>query len=281
MTIPMPVVPPITPVAVRPALGSITTDRPPDRRSFRLDLRHALAASEVSELLTQVSGGRSAKPWHRWAPSLVLFQGLTGAQLARLRTDDFSFIHGHGWISVPRPGHADDAPGLPPLMIPLHTQLVDAEFHGFAHSRFFDVGEETFLFPELAWAARPGDAVESWLRRATRPWANDGRHAPTLRDLRATAAQAALDGGAPVHMVEAWMGLAVTPWDDRGPRDADGRAQLLREWVWEAVDAVRYPMPPNAKVRASEPAPAWAAALNTPAPIVMPCLAHRDAEGEA
>ncbi|WP_043695966.1 tyrosine-type recombinase/integrase [Luteibacter sp. 9133] len=250
----------------RAVLGSLTEDLSVLHHSDRLDLRRALHPGEVPELLAHLAKLPVAKTWHRFAPLLALYGGLTPPQIARLRTDDLTFVHGHGWLSVPRAERA--ASDAPPLMIPLHAELVKARFPGVAHSRYFTEAEETWVFPDLAKAARPGDAAESWLRRALRPLSRVGQHAPTFRDLRATAAYAALEGGAPVRMVEAWMGLDVPLWDDRGATDADGRRRVQDEWIWEAVEAVAYPPRPGAGTHATALPASWRPLLDSAAPIV-------------
>jgi len=164
---------------------------------------------------------------------------LTGKQIAQLDTRQLSFRDGRPWISFPELGELPN-PAQPVRSIPLHPVLVAMRFAGFAHARFFADGREGPLFPELAGAARPGDAIESWLRRSTRWLAQGGRHAPTLRDLRATCAQAALDGGASVVAVESLMGLSVPLWDDRGAGDSTARARLQDERLIEAVEAVQF-----------------------------------------
>lgn len=257
--------------ARRPVLGSTTTDLPSHQQSEHLDLRRALHPSEVADVLVHLPGERATKAWHRLAPLLALYAGLTPPQIARLRTDDLSFVHGHGWLTVPR-SDSPDPDHWPSLCIPLHTELVACRFHGFVHSRYFAEGGEAFLFPDLADAARPGDAIESWLRRTLRPLARDGGHAPTMRDLRATAALAALEGGAPVHMVEAWLGAQVPLWDDRGPVEPEGRERIQSEWIWEAVEAVAYPPSRRTSLCVSLPNAEWRPLLECAEPIVLPRL---------
>lgn len=260
---------PASPVTCRPVTGSIATNLGPQRRSTRLDLRHALSPADVDDLVKELPSKRAGKPWHKWVVPLALFGGLTAKQIALLRTDDLAFIHGHGWLSVPR-SDLSGPTSSPPLMVPLHRELVALRFPGFVHSRYFAEAKETMLFPDLAKATRPGDAVESWLRRATSAWTRDGRHAPTIRDLRATAAHAALEGGASVYAVEAWMGLGVPIWDDRGPHDPETIAQVQREWVWEAVDAVAFPSVGQSQLRAHVPPAPWQSLLDSDHPILMP-----------
>jgi integrase len=226
-------------VVARAPVGSTTTHADSARSSDRLALQHALSARDVTDLLRALPSGQGVKPWQVWAPRLALTMALTGKQIAQLDTRQLSFRDGRTWISFPEP---DELPNTtrPVRSIPLHPVLMAMRFAGFAHARFFADGREGPLFPELAGAARPGDAIESWLRRSTRWLAEGGRHAPTLRDLRATCAQAALDGGASVVAVESLMGLSVPLWDDRGAGDPAARARLQDERLIEAVEAVHF-----------------------------------------
>jgi integrase len=226
-------------VVARAPVGSTTTHADPARSSDRLALQHALSARDVTDLLRGLPSGQGVKPWQLWAPRLALTMALTGKQIAQLDTRQLSFRDGRPWISFPELGELPN-PAQPVRSIPLHPVLVAMRFAGFAHARFFADGREGPLFPELAGAARPGDAIESWLRRSTRWLAEGGRHAPTLRDLRATCAQAALDGGASVIAVESLMGLSVPLWDDRGAGDSTARVRLQDERLIEAVEAVQF-----------------------------------------
>ncbi|MEX1826897.1 hypothetical protein [Luteibacter sp. CQ10] len=224
----------------RPPVGAVSTEPDPSRRSGRLDLSHALSPSDVHDLLLHWPLEDAEKPWHVFAPRLMLGMALTAKDIALLDTRQFAFRHGRAWLSFPKHNELEQSPRAV-RSVPLHVSLEALRLPGFAHSRYFAEGREGPLFPDLAEAKRPGDAIDSWMRRSTRWLADAGRHAPTPRDLRATCAQAALDGGASVDAVETLMGLRVSSWDDRGPTTQQARAQLQDERLREAVEAVHLP----------------------------------------
>lgn len=237
----------VQPFSVSPMhpLGSAPPE-PYLHASARLDLRRALSSGEVAALLARLPQQSDERPWQVYAPRLALGMGLTGPQIAQLDTRQLVMRDNRVWLVLP-----DSKQGAAPRAVPLHRTLEGMGFCSFAHSRYFANGRESSLFPDLADANRPGDAIESWLRRATRGLKEEGHHAPTLADLRATCARAALKGGASVEAVEALMGWPVQAWDD--PREDEEAKTLLRDARHrEAVDAVALPPPLPAR---SHPAP--------------------------
>lgn len=200
----------------------------PSQANMGRDTCRALDANEVARVLTRLPALSADRPWRSLGPRLALWTGLHVGEIALLRTDDLQWRGSRPWLTVrspPRgrqPGHERS--------VPVHPDLEALPLADVFSQVYFRRSADGPLFPDLAYARRPGDALDSWLRRTMRPLAKDGRHAPTMHDLRMTCARGAAQGGASMEAVEALMG--------RYGNGADAIAQLTGEAAQRTRDAL-------------------------------------------
>jgi integrase len=93
--------------------------------------------------------------------------GLTAREIACLASGDVEFYQGRWWLNIHavaggKPFQVDQA-----RKVPVAAQLVDDGFLDWvAHAKVHHA--DGFLFPQWATAARPGDALHTWVRHQAR-----------------------------------------------------------------------------------------------------------------
>jgi integrase len=208
-------------------------------RLGRLELtaRPVLTPDEAQALLLGSMTDPFGPSWRPWVVRLALLQGLTVEEMARLRIEDVQQLGGRWWLRLYRSGDVARTPWRL-REVPLTPALLAEHFIDFVRSAPALQGP---LFPEMAHAKRPGDAMATWMRRWAKKHWRFNTPPPSLADLRSTFAQALVDTGCGGAVLSPALGLS--PWRACWLKPKAGELtlpQVHARWL-ECIDRMRWP----------------------------------------
>lgn len=149
--------------ASRPSTGT----RLRKTRLHRLGSARRRVEPVTNAALQSLLGAARGQPGYWYAIQLAGMAGLTAREIACLAAGDVEFHQGSWWLNIHalatgKPFRVDQG-----RKVPVAAQLVNDGFLDWvAHAQAHLV--DGFLFPQWATAARPGDALHTWVRHQAR-----------------------------------------------------------------------------------------------------------------